>query len=141
MFIVRKSEHINEDIKRNWSSRNYGQEGLNCTKDELNNEIERCLNNDEPLFVSGFELWGQELKNADIRELYENYWVLVDNNRGFGLSCNVLQADNLLNAISEINNENFDLELGEGQTIDCSNAKVVYSKNVRRHVKNSKGKK
>ena len=130
MFIVRKSNHINEDIIRNWSSFNFGLEGITATSEQMevwkNDTIE---NNESPLYISGFELWADELKSSTILELYTNYWVLVDLNRGWGLSCNILNSENLNDAIIEISNEDFTIELGEGDTICCQNAKVVYSNN------------
>lgn len=127
MFIVRQSEHINEDLERNWSSWNYGLEGLSCTEDQIEEWKQQSIDNDMPFCVSGFELWGEDIESADIRELYENYWVLVDLNRGEGLSCNTLECDTIEQAISIVTNEGFKMELGEGETIDCSNAKIVWS--------------
>lgn len=124
-LVARYSEHINEDLKRNWSSWNFGQEGLNCTKEELQNEINDCLENERPLFISGMELWNDELRNADIRELYANYWVLVDNfNTANGLSCLGLESENLEDAIIESENLNYS---GDGQSFNANKATLLYS--------------
>lgn len=129
MFIVRQSNHIQEDIKRNWSSWNFGQEGLECSEEELQNAISECLENGIPLCVSGFELYGSDLENANIQELYPNYWVLVDETKGSGLSCNILNASSVEEAIQLINSKDFRIEMGEGDMICCENAKVIYSNN------------
>jgi hypothetical protein len=83
-FIARKSSHIQEDIKRNWSSWNFGEGGFEGTYSELQNKIKEALESESSLFISGFELWDNDIKKADIRELYTNYWVLVDNTNGYG---------------------------------------------------------
>lgn len=35
MFVARQSNHIQEDIARNWSSWNFGQEGFSGSMNEL----------------------------------------------------------------------------------------------------------
>lgn len=127
MFIVRKSDHIQEDLERNWSSWNYGLEGLNCSEEQLESWKQEAIDNETPLYISGYELWGDDIANADIRELYENYWVLVDLTRGEGLSCNILECETLAEAVSIVTDKDFRIDLGEGDTVDCSNAKVVWS--------------
>jgi len=124
MFIVRQSEHIQEDIKRNWSSWNYGQEGFEGTEDELNECLE-SITDENPFFISGFEIWPDDVQSSEIKELYDGYWVLVDNTRGNGLSCNTLEIETLEEAIEEVKENGIDL--GDGETVDCSNAKVVWS--------------
>lgn len=101
-YIARFSEHINEDLNRGWSSWNFGEEGLNATEEQLQQYKEQCIENGNPLHISGFELWGEQIADADIRELYEGYWVLVDNeNFGVGISGIELKSDNLADAIAE----------------------------------------
>jgi len=126
MFIVRQSEHIQEDIKRNWSSWNYGQEGFEGTEDELNGCLEN-ITDERPFWISGFEIYPDDIKNSEIKELYDGYWVLVDNTRGSGLSCNILDSETLEDSISIVTDKDFRIDLGEGETVDCSNAKVVWS--------------
>ena len=123
-YIVRQTNHIESDIERNWSSWNFGQDGIECTEEELNAGITECLENEQPLSISGFELWNDELRNADIRELYEGYWVLVDT-RQSGLSACELDSDNLEGAINEVSTT--DIDFGSEEMFDCSNAKVVWS--------------
>lgn len=125
MFIVRQSEYIQEDIKRNWSSWNYGELGFEGTREELKESMNESIQSGSSFDISGFELWEDEISNADIRELYDGYWVLVDNTRGSGLSCNILESETLEEAIKEVKENGIDL--GEGETVDCSNAKVVWS--------------
>jgi carboxypeptidase C (cathepsin A) len=127
-FVVRYSEHINEDLARNWSSFNFGEEGLNCTAEELQSEINSCLNEERPLYISGMELWGDELRSATIKELYSNYWVLVDM-RQRGLSCNLLNADTVEEAIEIVNDPEFAIDFGSELMVNCSAAKIVFSKN------------
>ena len=126
-FVARKSSHIKEDIKRNWSSWNFGGDGFEGTEEELNEAIEEALENDEPFTISGFDLWGRDLKNADIRELYENYWVCVDNvNAKGGLSCIELEAETIEEAIEESSKT---IYCGDGNCFDANDFTLVYSNN------------
>jgi len=125
MFIVRRSNHIQEDISRNWSSWNYGQEGISCTEEQLEAWKEQAINDDTiPFCISGFELFGQQVADADIRELYTGYWVLADLARGEGLSCNILEAETFEEALAIVTAEGFAVRMEEGDTVDCSNAVV-----------------
>jgi hypothetical protein len=124
-YIARQSEYIQEDIKRNWSSWNFGNDGLECTENELEAYKTECIENDKGFHISGFELWNDDISKADIRELYAGYWVLVDNVNACGeLSCIELDSENLEDAIIESKNGNF---FGDGDSFDASNAKLVYS--------------
>lgn len=126
IFIARKANNIQADIARGWSSWNFGQEGISCTWDELEAIKAECVENDSPLFISGFELWGNDILNADIRELYEGYWVLVDNETGFGggIFGVILNAKNLESAIIESQTESYS---GEGDRFDASEYELVFS--------------
>lgn len=125
MYIIRFSNHINEDMQRNWSSWNYGQEGLNCTEEKLEAIKENAIANNEPIFISGFELWGDEIANSDIRELYPNYWVLVDTTRGEGLSCSIIpNAETTEQAIAAFSN-GFRPAMEEGETVYCGEGSQV----------------
>jgi hypothetical protein len=127
-FIARKSSHIQEDIKRNWSSWNFGEGGFEGTYSELQNKIKEALESESSLFISGFELWDNDIKKADIRELYTNYWVLVDNTNGYGngIFGTELKAESLEDAIQESKSAHY---WGEGAFLrfDASSAKLVYS--------------
>jgi hypothetical protein len=125
-FIARKSSHIQEDIKRNWSSWNFGEGGFEGTYSELQNKIKEALESESSLFISGFELWDNDIKKADIRELYTNYWVLVDNTNGYGngIFGTELKAESLEDAIQESKSAHY---WGEGVRFDASSAKLVYS--------------
>ncbi|MBX3044851.1 MAG: hypothetical protein KIT33_15675 [Candidatus Kapabacteria bacterium] len=124
-LLARKSGHIQNDLARNWSSWNFGQEGLFCTADELEAGIQNCLENDMPLYISGMELWGDELRSADIRELYEGYYVLVDNvNAGHGLSFVELSSDNLDDARVEIESAYF---AGDGVCFSADEVELIES--------------
>ena len=128
MYIARQSLHIQSDIQRNWSSWNFGQDGITCTYDELQAGIADALENEQPIYISGFELWGDELRNADIRELYPNYWVLVDNVNGGGAIKGIfgieLNSETLQDAISEAQASEYS---GEGVRFDAQSAKLVWS--------------
>ena len=124
-YIARKSNHIQEDIKRNWSSWNFGEEGFKGTREELEISMQKAIDNDSSFWISGFDLWENEIKNADIRELYNDYWVLVDNVNAKGfLSCLQLDSETLEDAINEINNQQFN---GDGQYFDSNNFDLVKS--------------
>ena len=125
MYVARQSNHIQEDIKRNWSSRNFGMEGINTTQEQLNTFLE-SVTEDSILHISGFEFYGNAILKADIRELYAGYFVLVDNeNARVGLSAIELNADSLESAITEANTR-FDY-CGDGVCFDAQSAKLVYS--------------
>jgi len=125
MFIARYSENIQEDIKRNWSSWNFGQLGFEGTKAELNEAMQSAIENETSFDISGFELWENDIRNADIRELYAEYWVLVDNvNSPGGLSCINLDASTLEEAIAEAKVLNY---TGDGQSFNAKNAVLVHS--------------
>lgn len=107
-YIVRFSNYIQEDIKRGWSSWNFGTEGFEGTKEELLESIEM----DENFYISGFDIWVESIDSDRdsvyvndyiIKELYKNYWVAVDyiNNEYGELSCLELDADTDEEAIAE----------------------------------------
>lgn len=123
-LIARYSAHIEEDIKRNWSSWNFGQEGFHGTREELDQRLSEITDR-SPFWISGFDVFPEHLKEFEFRELYENYWVVVDT-RGKGLSCHVLNSDNLRDAFREISDRVFD-GTGDGEFVDCSSAKVIFS--------------
>jgi hypothetical protein len=125
MFIARKSDHIQEDIKRNWSSWNFGQDGFKGTRDELNAYLSTCTDN-SAVFISGFEIYADAVKGFEFGELYENYWVAIDRvNAPVGLSAVELSADNLHDAIKEAT-ERSDY-FGQGICFDARKAKLVHS--------------
>ena len=127
-YVARMSDNIQSDIERGWSSWNFGQEGLSATEEQIDTWKEEAIENDQPFCISGFELWGDDIANADIRELYEGYWVLVDNvNARGGLSCIDLEAETLEDAIKEV--ESRTDYWGEGQSFDANASKLVYSNN------------
>lgn len=71
-----------------------------------------------------FDLYPDELKRTKIEELYENYWVVVDD-RG-GLSVNILEQQSLPDAIEFIQNNKWFCG-GDGNFVDASDAVVVWS--------------
>ena len=126
MYIVRKSDHIYSDLLRNWSSWNFGQEGLNVSMDVLEDFIDN-MSDDDILSISGFELTKQECQDSTFGELYPGYVVLIDDNQP-GLCANLLNATSLEDAIAFVSAEGFNVDLAVHESYDCSNAKVVYSK-------------
>ena len=125
MFVARKSNHIEADIKRNWSSWNFGQEGFEGTEDELNEYLAKSTDN-SPVWISGFDIYPDQIKEFSFGELYENYWVAIDNvNARGGLSCIQLDVENLEDAIKEAENR-IDY-FGDGDCFDATEAKLVYS--------------
>ena len=132
-YIARYSDHIQDDINRKWSSWNFGQQGFEGTEDQLESDKKHALDTDSPFYISGFDLWGKDIKNADIRELYPNYWVLVDNvnGHGEGIFGRPLESDNLKDAIKEAKDADYS---GEGYKFNPENWKLVKSINNSIHI-------
>lgn len=131
-YIARYATHIEDDLKRGWSSWNFGGHGFEGTKEELEDAIQYAIDNECEFSISGFDLWGDDILKADIRELYPNYWVLVDNvNARGGLSFISLKSTNLNDAIEEAKNEIYS---GEGVTYHPTEIKLVYSINNQIHI-------
>ena len=126
-YVARKSNHIQEDIVRNWSSWNFGEEGFKGSESELAEYLESATDC-KPCFISGFEIYPDQKKEFSFGELYENYWVAIDNvNAKNGLSAIALKSENLENAIVEANKRTD--YFGDGISFDASEAKLVYSNN------------
>ena len=127
MYVARKSNHIQEDIKRNWSSWNFGQEGFEGTRRELE-ELLDTISDDNCVWISGFEIWADDKASFEFKELYDNYWVAVDNvNAVDGLSCISLESDDLESAKKESNSRTD--YFGDGDSFDADEATLVYSNN------------
>ncbi len=126
-YVARMSDNIQSDIERGWSSWNFGQEGFEGTQEELN-ELLNTITDENPVLISGFEIWPHDKNSFEFGELYTNYWVAIDrvNARG-GLSCIDLEAETLEDAIKEA--ESRTDYWGEGQSFDANEAKLVYSNN------------
>lgn len=125
MFIARKSDHIQEDIKRNWSSWNFGQDGFNGTREELDAYL-ATVTDSCAAFISGFEIYADAVKGFEFGELYANYWVAIDRvNAPFGISGIELSAETLQEAIIEAT-ERTDY-FGEGVCFDARKARLVHS--------------
>ena len=127
MYVARKSNHIADDIKRNWSSWNFGKAGFEGTKNDLDNYLSEATD-ENAVFISGFDIYPDDVKNFAFGELYPNYWVAIDNvNTPNGLSCIELTASNLNDAIAEA--EGRTDYWGDGESFDANDAKLVYSNN------------
>lgn len=125
MFIARKSDHIQEDIKRNWSSWNFGQDGFKGTREDLDNYLSECTDS-SAVFISGFEIYADAVKGFEFGELYPGYWVAIDRvNAPVGLSAVELNADNLQDAIKEATDRND--YFGQGVCFDARKATLVHS--------------
>ena len=127
MYVARKSGHIQEDIKRNWSSWNFGEEGFEGTRSELN-EYLASATDESPIWISGFEIYPNQVKSFKFGELYSNYWVAIDTfNAKNGLSAIELNSSSIEEAIEEANNRSD--YFGDGISFDANEAKLVYSNN------------
>jgi hypothetical protein len=125
MFIARKSNHIQEDIKRNWSSWNFGQDGFRGTYDELQAEL-ATVTDSSCIFISGFEIYADSVKSFEFGELYPGYWVAIDRtNAPYGISGIELGADTLQEAIVEATNRTD--YFGQGICFDARKANLMHS--------------
>jgi hypothetical protein len=155
-YFVRFSDHIEEDLKRGWSSWNFGGDGVEAESAyDLGNEIKEIKENldegeETEYSISGFDILIDENIKIDIdydsvsinngeyeiKELYDGYWVLVDNVNSPGeLSSHKVDDDDLddMDNLGELVNyveskeSKFD-GTGDGESFDASEARVVYSK-------------
>lgn len=143
-YYVRFSDHIEEDMKRGWSSWNFGQDGFEGEKEELIDVINNYKESEGEFQISGFNVWIDESTDVSsdyesvyvgdytLSQLYPNYWVAVDNvNAENGLSAHVL-PDNLFSIediLKEIKDNNGKYDgTGDGESFSASDATVIYSK-------------
>jgi hypothetical protein len=154
-YYVRYSNNIKDDLKRGWSSWNFGQDGFHGKADDLIDKFEHIKENGGGEFsISGFNFWiddsssinsywigegkdsYKEIKiNASevgvIRELKSNYWVLVDNvNAKGGISAHVLPNNlkDLRSAVGHINKNKSKFDgTGDGESFDPHDSRVIYS--------------
>lgn len=143
MKYIRVSEHIDADLKRGWSSWNFGLEGFDGSKDDLLTEIRSIAERGGEFWLSGFNIWIDESTKLDdsfgvvfvddyeIRELYENYWVAVDRvNAVNGLSAHELpeSLQTIEDVIAEVKNNPAKYDgTGDGESFSAENAKVLHS--------------
>jgi hypothetical protein len=124
MFIARKSNNIEADIKRNWSSWNMGQGGFAGTRAELDEYLATAKNSGS-VSISYFEIAEHELKDYQFGELYENYWVVIDQRFINSIAGTQLDADTLDEAITEaLNGADYS---GDGIAFDARKAVLVHS--------------
>jgi hypothetical protein len=125
MYIARKSNHIEEDLKRGWSSWNFGEDGFEGTWSELQDFLASATDTNS-VQISGWEVWPGNRRDFQFGELYPNYWVAIDNvNARGGLSAIELAATNEEDAIAEAASRSD--YWGDGISFDPSNAKFVAS--------------
>lgn len=124
-FIARKSNHIQDDIKRNWSSWNFGEEGFVGTYDDLQKYLNKSTDT-KPVWISGFDIYPDQINDFQFGELYKNYWVAIDNvNARNGLSGILLNSNNIKDAIEEA--ETRSDYFGDGISFDANDYQLVYS--------------
>lgn len=132
LFVGRISKHINEDIKRGWSSWDFGNGGVSREKIDAFLEDE----NADTINISGWEYNQEQLQRAldcgDIDELYSGYWVARDNQNGFGLACCKIYADTVEQALEIIQAPDYysGMDLMGGDFVDSDNATVIWSQDL-----------
>lgn len=123
-YYIRQSEHIQEDLKRGWSSWNFGEDGFFGTEEELENYLDGCKGN-TPAMISGFEIFEDQQSEFEFGELHPGYWVVKDQDFSDSLACNKMESSTLQEAISDA------LKNGVGSCPDGvslpENAKLVWS--------------
>ena len=123
-FVARQSEDIQDDIKRNWSSWNFGLGGFNGTYEELQ-EYLATITDENCITISHLDIYTHNIKSFEFGELYENYWVVIDRmNARDGLSAISLDSDNLQDAIEEAKTGAY---FGDGIGFDAKDYKLVAS--------------
>lgn len=136
MLVARFSGHIAKDLKRNWSSINYGACGITAREVDFNKMIEDLRSGKSScLHISGLELFADDLRETQFGELFENYWVIKDTRNtfrdhegGFGLRCHALEAETLEEALLEVANNEDELNgTGDGVIFNGKEAKLLYS--------------
>lgn len=126
-YYIRFSNHIQEDLKRGWSSWNFGKEGFEGTDEQLEEYKKDCFENENPMFISAFELWGDDIFETEIKELYPDYWVVVDE-RVCGISASEIKASSLEEAIKVFSQEGYNhIDFGDESGFFPEKAKHVLS--------------
>lgn len=150
-YYVRYSDYIEEDLKRGWSSWSFGGDGFDGTFDDLLEYINDSRNGE--IEISGFNIWIDEnpkiqtyrnemisVSGYEFRELYDDYWVAIDNvNAEGGISAhyvsdytinknNIITLDDLIQYIRK-NKLNYD-GTGDGDVLYTDHASVIYQQSV-----------
>lgn len=151
-YYLRYSEYIEEDLKRNWSSWNFGMEGFKGDIEDLKKELQRKKESGETFFISGMglqkediddvkfaheDVWGH--KDIVIGELYDNYWVLIDTfntSTGYGLAGHLLPDDinSLQEALQIIENSSRYDGTGEGDYFNAYNVNRIVYKDEKKEI-------
>jgi hypothetical protein len=144
-YYLRFSDYIQEDLKRGWSSWNYGADGVWMTEEELEALYESSLsiiNRDDSemeeiaLSISEFHLthksFVETYKRGLIRPLYwegqRGYFVVVDENYSNSLAVVELEVTSLQEAIEIVEKESSNLLFSCSETQLPADAKLVWSK-------------
>ena len=120
-YVSRLSTHIQEDIKRGWSSYNFGQSGVFFNSHE--DLIEAIINSEDGIYISECYICKDNYRKFEFGELYEGYWVVVDTDV-CGISGINLNAETLVEAIEEAKNGHY---FGDGIAIDLGIYDLVCS--------------
>jgi hypothetical protein len=126
MFIARQSNHIQEDLKRGWSSWNFGLEGFEGTEQELKQYLNSATD-EQPVYISALEIYASAVKKHQYGELYPNYWVVKDKAFNSSLAVNIIPAKTKEEAIQFIKANGSWFCGGDGDPVDTSAAKLVWS--------------
>ena len=118
-YYIRQTEFLKEDLERGWSSWNFGQEGIECTEEELEEKIQALKKEEiQTIEISGFEIWKDQLNQFELGELYPNYWVVKDNENCWGgLACCEIEASTDEEALKIAKNGLPDLD-GTGKNLE-----------------------
>lgn len=133
VYYIRRSGHIEDDFKRNWSSWNFGGDGFEGTKKEFYDYLASSTDRN-PISLSGFDIPPDRIKEYEFGELYPGYWVAIDRiNAREGLSAHYFDvegigAKNIDDILTEVQKKPYRYDgTGEGTSFDARSAKVVYS--------------
>jgi len=145
-YYIRFATHIKEDLERGWSSWNFGGGGFDGSFDEL---VDYITNPDSNSFeISYFEFWKDEdfkikindgyeivFSTTTIRELYPDYWCVVDNVNGRGLAGHYIDVKKynlktLGDIVNMMESRKYKTEFsgsGSGNFFETDSAKLLYS--------------
>lgn len=100
VYVKRYTNNIEDDFKRNWSSWSFGGYGFDGTKEELDAFLDSATE-DDPIDISGIQIYAKDIYDIDIRELSPNYWVVLDPSYDDGLASWDLKTNKLSEALEK----------------------------------------
>lgn len=128
-LYIRFTDHINEDLKRGWSSWNFGQDGFRGSAQDLAEVIEKAIKEDSYFAISGFDIYPEDIKTTAFGELMPGYWVVIDtlNSGTEALSCHSIDAGSVEDVLSAMADPASPYSgTGDGNTVDAARAEIVY---------------